>query len=74
MDELRSLTILGMKLLSGGTAADALSFARWQQGEQTVVGVGVVFSYPHCRHLTSPMSQILCNWVSVMFCVILTTH
>ena len=43
MDELRSLTILGMKLLSGGTAADTVSFARWLQAEQTVVEVGVVF-------------------------------
>ena len=32
---------------SGGTAADtSVSFARWQQGEQTVAGVGVVFQYP----------------------------
>ena len=30
--------------LSGGTLADtSVYFARWQQGEQTVAGVGVVF-------------------------------
>lgn len=37
----------GAALQSGGTASDTfVSFARWQQGEQNVAGVGVVFYYP----------------------------
>ena len=40
-DELRSQN--SSALYSGVTAADtSVSFARWQQGEQTVAGVGVV--------------------------------
>ena len=64
-------------LLSGITAVDtSVSFVRWQQGEQTVTGWVLSFSMLWIvgRHLTSPISVMLCKWVPMMFWVVLITH
>lgn len=48
----------GAALQSGGTASDTfVSFARWQQGEQNVAGVGVDVYYPLGSVQTSHNSQ-----------------
>ena len=38
-----------------------ISFAIWQQSEQTLAGVAVDFQYPLCRFLTPPLSLIMGN-------------
>ena len=66
--------VWGKLLLSEGMAADTtVSFARQQQGEQTVDGVGVVFSilWALCRHLTSVLSLMLLRWVPMMLWTVL---
>lgn len=57
VDELRSLR-KDTAPQSGGTAVDtSVSFGEWQQGEQTVAGVGV-FKGPLSSVLTSYYSSI----------------
>ena len=62
---------------SDGTAVDtSVSFARQQQGEQTVDGVGVVFSvlWALSRHVTSLLSLMLFRWVPMMLWAVLIAH
>ena len=56
-------------LYSGGMASDtSVSFARWQQSEQTVTWVGVVFKYPLGSVLTCNFTDITdaqyCNYMN----------
>lgn len=39
----------------------SISFAIWQQSEQTLAGVAVDFKYPLCRFLTTPLSLMMGN-------------
>ena len=64
-------------LWSGGTAADtSVSLARWQQGEQTVAGMGAVFQYRLGSEQTTQLTNVasLDRWVPATFWAVLITR
>lgn len=52
----------------------SVSLNRRQQGEEAEAGVGVVFLWALCRHLTLLISLMLSKCAPMMFWVVLITH